>query len=223
MAGIRIPKEPPAQPKAVQSGIVLRLVETAATNGPEWARARNLAMLFFLRDSGCRVSGLINSSVNDYDPKKGWIMVKEKGGETRPVFLSELSRQAISLWLEWRNTLNIREDKLFLSMNGIGLTRGGCYKMLRNLADKAGIQSGERFNPHAFRHAFARDAIENGLDLSRLSQILGHKSIDVTNRYYSRWDKNELKKAHKKFTPAQFLPSAEVLGIQHATSQTNYT
>lgn len=205
MQGLRIPKEPPAQPKAVSADVAVKLIETAAITGAPWERSRNVALLYCFRDTGCRVGGLVTATLDHFDWDKGYLFVIEKGDQERPVFLSDQTITVLNQWLQWREQLQPYTDHLFVSIHGTPLTRGGIYKIFRKLATIAKID--ERFNPHSFRHAFARDAIENGIDMGRLSQLMGHSSIDVTNRYYSRWDTAELADAHQKYTPMNDFPA----------------
>ncbi len=71
--------------------------------------------------------------------------------------------------------------------------------MLERTAQRAQLRG--RFNPHAFRHAFARDMLDNGADLATVSQLLGHRSIETTARFYARWSDEELHRKHQRFSP----------------------
>jgi len=53
-------------------------------------------------------------------------------------------------------------------------------QILRRLARRAGVVG--RVNPHAFRHASARESLLNGGDIGALSQILGLTQIVVTDQ-----------------------------------------
>jgi integrase/recombinase XerD len=53
-----------------------------------------------------------------------------------------------------------------------------------------------RHNPHAFRHGFARGALQNGADISTVAQLLGHSDVSITVRFYARWSDEELKAKH---------------------------
>lgn len=213
MQGMRIPREPEVKPKPVIENVAIRLIEAAATNGEHWERSRNVAMLYTLRDTGCRIGGLVTAKLEGLELDQARLWVTEKGDNLRPVFLSPSTVMAMQAWIDWRQAKDPFTDNLFINKFGTNLTRGGVYKVLAKLAREAGIF--DRFNPHAFRHAFARDAIEAGIDLSRLSQLLGHASIDITNRYYARWNVDELQRAHAQFTPVQSFPpiQAPVRGV----------
>ena len=53
--------------------------------------------------------------------------------------------------------------------------------MFECLTEKAGVR---KFNFHALRHTFATRAIECGMDIKTLSEIMGHKNASITlNRY----------------------------------------
>jgi hypothetical protein len=71
-------------------------------------------------------------------------------------------------------------------------------QMLRRVGKRAGVKG--RVNPHAFRHAFAREFILNGGDIGTVSQILGHAQISVTKQFYAVWTTEELKGEHDRFS-----------------------
>lgn len=53
--------------------------------------------------------------------------------------------------------------------------------MFERLTEKAGVR---KLNFHALRHTFATRAIECGMDIKTLSEIMGHKNASITlNRY----------------------------------------
>lgn len=56
--------------------------------------------------------------------------------------------------------------------------------MFERLTEKAGVR---KLNFHALRHTFATRAIECGMDIKTLSEIMGHKNASITlNRYAHR-------------------------------------
>jgi integrase/recombinase XerD len=48
----------------------------------------------------------------------------------------------------------------------------------------AGIPNG---HSHQFRHTFARGLLSDGVPIERVSALLGHKTVQVTVRYYRHW------------------------------------
>lgn len=208
MEGVRVPTPPPPDPKPVSTETVVKLLEVAAANGQDWEKARNVAILYTLADTGGRAGGLVSATVSDLDLSRGWIMVTEKGQKARALFLTQTSIEALKTWLSWRNSLNVQSDRLFLSVRGTGLTYRGLSSLLRDLAKKANLK-GERYNAHAFRHHFARECIQNGADLSQVAALMGHPDTRVTSAYYARWDTKEQKKAHSQFSPVHNLPEIQ--------------
>jgi integrase/recombinase XerD len=69
--------------------------------------------------------------------------------------------------------------------------------------DRAGVTGPH--NPHAFRHAFAREYLLNGGDTATLAEILGHTDPSVTRRYYAIFTIEDLRHPHHLYSPAQKL------------------
>ena len=115
----------------------------------------------------------------------------------------------LRLYVDLRPAYRPECDRLFLNRWGRPLGRGGVYSMLRHMAEHAKVT--DRFNPHSFRHAFARDTLRAGLDLSRVSQLMGHSSVRVTSDYYARWADCELKEDHNRCSPGRNLKLPSIL------------
>lgn len=199
---IRQPVPKVMMPKAVSIDDFLALLKT--TEGGGLADIRDRAVILFLADSGCRVAGLCGLRVADVDITRGVAIVTEKGEKSRPVMFTETTAAAIAAWLEVRPA-----DKgaaLFLSLGPKcdgGLSTGAVVQMLKRRAELAGVAG--RVNPHAFRHAFAREFLFNGGDLASLSDLMGHSSIEVTKMFYAIFTFEELRKRHRQFSPVAHL------------------
>jgi len=61
---------------------------------------------------------------------------------------------------------------------------GNCRRSLRSLFTLADIQGG---HPHRFRDTFAIELLLAGVPLERVSVLLGHRSIKVTEKHYTPW------------------------------------
>lgn len=205
MEGVRIQDAPKPQPKAVSEDTVLKLLHAAATTGENWERARDVALIYLLRDTGGRVGGLVTCRLGDLDLRRGFVMVTEKGNIQRPLFLTHVTVEALKTWLDWRPFLDPPEDYIFVGISGEALSTQGIRRALQRIAKRAQI-TGERYNPHSFRHAFARDSLQNGAELSQVSAMLGHTTTSVTSAYYARWTNGELKKSHNQYSPVLSMP-----------------
>jgi integrase len=75
------------------------------------------------------------------------------------------------------------------------LTYSGLYHALRRLARSAGA---EHFNPHRWRHYFARCRRRKNQTLSDVQDLLGHSSPETT-KIYDRLTPDELGQAYLRF------------------------
>ena len=208
MDGIPIPKPPQPNPKAISKDTVNSLIKIATDTGELWARPRNIALIYLLRDTGGRRLGLANVDIDNLDLESGRIEVIDKGDKCCTLRLSDPTIEAIQAWLLVRASRNPLDHKLFTGKHGRGIAVQTVNSILRNLAERGHING--RYNPHSFRHAFARDTLRNKVDLSTVSQLMHHSSITVTADYYARWSDNELQAAHRNHSPGRDLPPIPV-------------
>ncbi|WP_157077449.1 tyrosine-type recombinase/integrase, partial [Robertmurraya korlensis] len=78
------------------------------------------------------------------------------------------------------------EDALFVSKSRERLTERSVQYMLKKY----------QVNPHKLRHTFCQRLVDKGVALEIVSELAGHKDINVTKRYAkSRMKQLELEKA----------------------------
>lgn len=58
----------------------------------------------------------------------------------------------------------------------------------------------KKFNPHAWRHAFGRDATEADMPTAILQKVMGHEDIKTT-QIYSDTEEDAVHRAHHQCTP----------------------
>lgn len=79
------------------------------------------------------------------------------------------------------------DGRVFLNHRGTPLTRFGVRYILARHVDRArpGVATlgRKRLHPHSMRHITAVALLKSGVDLSTISQWLGHASPTTTNRY----------------------------------------
>ena len=85
-----------------------------------------------------------------------------------------------------------------LNLKGTPLSRVSIFKMIKELAAKAGIE--KSISPHTLRHSFATVLVEAGADLRAVQQMLGHASI-TTTEIYTHLDKSYLKSVIEEYHP----------------------
>lgn len=85
------------------------------------------------------------------------------------------------MWaVQERKKLNEHDQLVFTTMDGNIFEVSRLRNFLKRAMKKAGLKKG---NLHTFRHAFASHLVSNGVDLYRVKDYLGHKSIIQTEIY----------------------------------------
>lgn len=163
---------------------------------------RNKAMLETLYSCGLRVSELVNLKVTNLFFEQGFIKVEGKSEKERLVPVSEKAVVEINKYLSgYRKTLRISpesENVLFLNRRGKKLSRVMIFTIIKNLAQKVGMD--KKISPHTFRHSFATHLISGGADLRAVQEMLGHESI-LTTEIYTHLDRDYLKSTISQFHP----------------------
>lgn len=187
---LRAPKAPKPLPKGMSRDEVDALLDRAAHDtSPKGLRL--IAMLEILYAAGLRVSELVSLTLRQAQRRDHCLMIKGKGGRERLVPLTKPALEAISAWLDVRDTtlpgaLEAKaRAKPFLfpgSAKSGHITRERFAQMLKDLARDAGLQP-SRISPHVLRHAFATHLLEGGADLRAVQTLLGHADISTTQIY----------------------------------------
>lgn len=162
---------------------------------------RNKAMLELMYGTGLRVSEIVNLSVNDIDLTNCVIRIMGKGSKERIVPLGEYSIYYLNLYLDRRREMlkdNKPCDKLFLNNHGMGMTRQGFFKNLKQLLLEKGLNPD--VSPHTLRHSFATHLLNNGADLRSIQEMLGHSDI-ATTKIYTHVSDDKVINDYKKYHP----------------------
>lgn len=162
---------------------------------------RNKAIMETLYSCGLRVSEMLSLKISDIYFTEQYITVIGKGNKQRLVPISASAIKHINFWLEDRDNLNIKkgcEDYLFLNRRGGQLSRVMVFNIIKDLAERAGVQ--KNISPHTLRHSFATHLLEGGANLRDIQEMLGHKSI-LTTEIYTHIDQNMLRQAIERFHP----------------------
>jgi len=124
--------------------------------------------------TGMRLGEILSLRWRDLDWSSGLVLIPDsKNGEPRHIPMDSAVRELLAAYPRWPNV-----DWVLTNCRGEQLRniRGGFQNALR----RAGLTD-LRF--HDLRHTFASHWVQNSGDLYVLKDILGHKSITITQRY----------------------------------------
>ena len=155
---------------------------------------RDLAIIDLLASSGMRVGEMVSLNRDDINFNDRECVVFGKGDKERLVYFD--ARTKIHL----QNYLDSRTDKnpaLFVSLRAPHdrLLIGGVELRLRQLGRRLEIP---KVHPHKFRRTLATSAIDKGMPIEQVQQLLGHQKIDTT-MHYAMVKQQNVKLAHRKF------------------------
>jgi integrase/recombinase XerD len=173
---------------------------------------RNLTILLLLLDSGLRVSELVHIGLDDVNLTEGQIIIRQaKGKKERIVPIGSIVQKSLWKYINLHRSKPLTDNvtRLFLSENGLPLTKSGIQQMMRRLARRAGITR-VRCSPHTFRHSFAKRYLLNGGDIFSLQRILGHSSL-ASVRLYLNLFACDVKRQHQRFSPVDRLADSRVI------------
>jgi len=131
---------------------------------------RNNLILDFLLYSGVRINELVNIKHQDWQSNQ--LRVLGKGNKVRYVLLPEF------LIKHFNST---KQSYLFTNQRGNPIKAEYIRWLLNARTKKAGIN--KRITPHTFRRSFATLLYRNGAQLLTIQQLLGHSSVQTTEKY----------------------------------------
>lgn len=152
---------------------------------------RDRAIVEVLYSTGVRVSELCKMNIGDIEDDE--MVVFGKGEKERTVYLNARARIAISEYLKTRTD---NETALFVGeRTGKRLNKGGVEVMIRKLGKSAGVSD---CHPHRFRRTAGTIALNRGMPIEQVQQMLGHEDISTTT-IYARSEKKNVKASHGKY------------------------
>ena len=122
------------------------------------------------------------------------LRVQGKGGKVRNIPLHPGTQELLSDYLGACGHAQDKDGALFrpIRNNRTGtvdrpLSADGVYKIMRGYSAQLGIPS----SPHVARASAATNALENGADIAKVQEWLGHADISTTRMYDRRKSRPE--------------------------------
>lgn len=186
---LRSPRVEKRTPRLLSEEEVHRLFESASKMPPPRS-LRDRALLEVIYATGMRVSEAISLRLGDVDLEANTVRCAGRGTRQRTIPLTPQASAALRAYLE-----NARSDMVddantdFVFVNPLGskLTRQAVWQLTRQHAQEAGIEG--ELTPHTLRHSRAAHMLNNGEDIRRVQEWLGHANLATTQMYRPRQDK----------------------------------
>lgn len=155
---------------------------------------RDLAIIDLLASSGMRVGEMVTLNREDINFNERECVVFGKGNKERLVYFDARTKIHLQNYLDERAdsnpalfvTLKVPHERLMI---------GGVETMLRELGRRLNLN---KVHPHKFRRTLATSAIDKGMPIEQVQQLLGHQKIDTT-MHYAMVKQQNVKLAHRKF------------------------
>ena len=153
-------------------------------------KQRDIAILISYLGTGVRVSELVNLNIQDVCFDTSSFIVTRKGGDEQEIFMPVQVENELYNYIQVRNELDGIKDKdaLFISRQGKRMTVSSVEKMLKKYCTCAGIIDPDKSRPHALRRTFACRLLEDGVDIKMVAELMGHKNIEVTHKFYAQYN-----------------------------------
>lgn len=178
------PKRGDPLPRYLDPAAFQRLVSIVLDNTADGSVASALHRAWFLTlaHTGIRPCELLNLRLSDVDLAGGRLIIRHsKNGFGRLVFLTPVLTEALATYLPLRPSL--ANDHFWLTPSA-PLTDRKIRQQLHvwgHLCDVA-------VTPYRLRHTFATLLINQGVSLEALRKLLGHRTLNMTQRYAHLFD-----------------------------------
>lgn len=138
---------------------------------------RDLAIVYFLLSTGCRISEVCGLNRESVDFEKKECVVLGKGNKERKVYIDNVTALILQRYLKGRHDTS---EALFAGKGTDRMKPGGIRKLLNGIGERAGV---ENVHPHRFRRTLATNLINRGMTIQEVANILGHENVNTTMTY----------------------------------------
>ncbi len=157
---------------------------------------RDSVLINLLYSSGLRVSEALSLKWSDLDRQRQVLKVLGKGSKERLVPYSERCSRALNSFEKCHPPKNA-SVYILSNFRGGALSRMAAWKRVVARGLEAGL---EHVHPHVLRHSFATHLLGGGADVRVVQALLGHNSINTTERYL-KVDDQDVKKLFEEYHP----------------------
>ncbi|HRA65155.1 MAG TPA: tyrosine-type recombinase/integrase [Caldilinea sp.] len=163
---------------------------SAAVADDRVAGMRDSAILAMLMATGIRRAELVALALEDIDLTTGKIKIIGKGDKERTSYVADEAMDALRDWLGVRGQ---EDGPLFCPITKSGnlqrdrhMSATALHYIISRRTAAAGLN---KITPHDFRRTLAGDLLDSNVDISTVSELLGHADPKTTKRYDRRGDR----------------------------------
>jgi len=182
----------PARPAPIVSFLTNSDIDRVLSAIPmnTYSGKRLRALIELLLGTGLRISEALSLDRRHFDDRQPEIDIVGKGGVRRKVFISARAFRWVSLYLGHRRD---HCPALFVTTGNqpTRVARADISRFFIRLRKQAGID--KPLTPHVLRHTYCTTLLNNGVDITFIRDLAGHRDISTTARYYLGVDDKKLR------------------------------
>lgn len=155
--------------------------------------SREQAIIETLLSTGCRAAELLSIDIENIDFINKEIIVLGKGSKERVVYLNAKAVFELNKYIK---DYQIESGPVFISKRQRKrLAAAGLQGIIKKLGERAKVPG---CHAHRFRRTMATLALNRGMPIEQVQQLLGHEDIGTTT-LYAKSDKFSLRESHRKY------------------------
>lgn len=152
---------------------------------------REIAMIYFLVNTGVRVSELANLKLSEVDFDRKRALVLGKRSKQRYVYFDARTKVRLMDYIEHdRKDITFETGRMLYAPNAplIASEKGGYHGIKKNRLEDIIKDIGkramiDRVHPHLFRATYATNMLKKGVDIQVIAKLLGHSKVETTSLY----------------------------------------
>ena len=180
------------KPREPLSNMELEIVRDACEN------YRDKAMIELFSSTGCRLSEMVTLKISDIDFASKEVHLFGKGSKHRTSYLNAKAEYMLKKYFELERSKESISDSVFVIFRKPynGMHKGAIYARVKAIQKRSGIE--RSLFPHLLRHTMATDALNRGMNVAEVKEILGHEKLDTT-MIYAKISHDSVKFNHKRY------------------------
>lgn len=152
----------------------------------KFTEKRDMAILTLFLGTGIRISELVGLDIKDIDFKQNAFTVTRKGGNRVILYFTDEVAQALKNYLDIRldnAKVNENEQALFLSLHNQRISVRQVQKLVKKYSEV--VTPLKHITPHKLRSTFGTNLYKETGDIYVVADVLGHKDVNTTKKYYA--------------------------------------